>query len=272
MPPFLLLNYANDVIVESVIFMGISLLFMFISAGICLLVPTVIAVILAVKRKGSILMFILGAATFASTQLMLRLPLISELQNAAWFNMFMITQSFLFMMLLALSAGIFEETGRYVALRLINKDLLTWENGILFGLGHGGIEAFWLGMPYVIAFIETISGKNTAAVLAMPPADLLLGSAERILAITMHIGFSMLILYAVKRRKIWCFILAVFAHGLVDATSTLIALSSLKLGSWEIEGVFAVFAILAVVLTIKIKPVINSDKNVKAEITQAKEG
>ncbi len=95
-------------------------------------------------------MFILGVASFAASQLLLRIPLLGELQNAVWFNMFAMTQPLLCGVLVAFSAGLFEETGRFVALKLINRDLLTWENGVIFGLGHGGVEAFCLtGIYYV---------------------------------------------------------------------------------------------------------------------------
>ncbi|MGE5495940.1 MAG: YhfC family intramembrane metalloprotease [Burkholderiales bacterium] len=233
--------------------MGWSLFFMFASAAICLLLPAAAAVILALKRKGSILMFFLGAASFAASQLLLRIPLLGELQNTVWFNMFAVTQPLLCALLVALSAGVFEETGRYAALKFINKDLLTWENGIMFGLGHGGIEAFWVGLKYIEPIHEVIGG-NGAVLMGVPPYYFLLGGVERILAIAMHIGFTMIVLYAVKRRKILFYIIAVLAHGLVDATIPFMQ----GFPGWAIEGVLALIAALAVILTIKIKPAFNT--------------
>ncbi len=237
--------------------MGLSLFFMFVSAAICLLLPIAAAIMLAVKRKGSILMFFLGVASFAASQLLLRIPLLGELQNTVWFNMFAITQPLLCALLIALSAGVFEETGRYAALRFLNRDLLTWENGIMFGLGHGGVEAFWLaGVPYVGTIADTLSGSSAEA-LTVPPDIFLLGGIERILAVTVHIGFTMLVLYAVKRRRIWCYILAVLVHGLADADLALLAMAGIRPGLWEAEGIFAVFAVLAVILTVRMKPAFN---------------
>jgi uncharacterized membrane protein YhfC len=250
--------------------MTLSIVLLIVGAFICVAAPTLAAVIMIIKRKGRWYMFVLGIISFTVSQLLLRIPLLGELQNTAWFNMFMITQSFLLMMALALSAGVFEETGRYLALRFLHRDLLTWENGLLFGLGHGGVEAFWIaGLPYINVIADALSGKNTASLLLATPIDMLMGGVERILAVAMHIGFTMLVLYAVKRRNIWWFILAVFVHGLVDATTTLLAVAGVRLSLWGIEGVLAVFAALAVILTVRMKPIINAGivlKNERAEI------
>lgn len=241
--------------------MTLSIIFLFVSAFICLAVPAIIAVVMIVKRKGHWFMFVLGVASFTVSQLLLRMPIFGELQNTAWFNMFMMTQGFLYMMLLAFSAGVFEETGRYLALRFLHKDLLTWENGLLFGLGHGGVEAFWIaGIPYVNTIAGVLSGENTADILAAPPAYMLLGGVERILAVAMHIGFTMLVLYAVKRRNIWFFIIAILVHALVDAITTLLAAAGVRLGPWETEGVLALFALLGVVITVIMKPALSAGK------------
>jgi uncharacterized membrane protein YhfC len=234
--------------------MGLSLFFMFLSAAICLLLPVALAVVLAVKRRGSFLMFILGVASFTASQLLLRMPLLGELQNTVWFNMFALTQPLLCGVLTAFSAGIFEETGRFAALKLINKDLLTWENGVMFGLGHGGVEAFSLtGLYYVKLISDAVSGSNTLTAAGVPPYYFVMGGVERILAIALHIGFTMLVMYGVKRRKAWLFLLAILAHGLVDITIPLFR----GLSGWAMEGIFAVLAISAAILTIKIRPALN---------------
>lgn len=241
--------------------MTLSIIFLFVSAFICLALPALIAVILIIKRKGKWYIFVLGILSFTVSQLLLRIPLLVELRNTAWFNMFILTQSFLFMMVLALSAGVFEETGRYLALRFLHKDLLTWENGLLFGLGHGGVEAFWIvGLQYANAIADALSGKNTAALMMTPPADLLMGGVERIFAVLLHIGFTMLVLYAVKRRNILFYILAVLAHWFVDAVTTLFAVAGVSLGAWETEALLGALAVLSVILIIKIKPALSTEK------------
>ncbi len=238
--------------------MVLSIIFIIVTAFICFILPALIAVIMIIKRKGKWYMFLLGVVSFTVSQLLIRIPLLDELLNTVWFNIFILTQPFLYAMLLALSAGVFEEAGRYAALRFLNKGLLTWENGLLFGLGHGGIEALWIvGIPYLKQIVSIISAGGIAALAGSPPLDFLTAGVERMLTLALHIGFTMLVLYAVKRRNVWFFILAVMAHALVDALVPLIGLAKLKMDPrgymWLIEGAVAVFAAIAVIVTLKMK-------------------
>ncbi len=227
---------------------------MFISAFICLAVPLLIAAVMIIKRRGKWYMLLLGIVSFTVSQLLLRIPILGELQNTAWFTLFALTQKILYLLILALSAGVFEEAGRYAALRFLNKDLLTWENGVLFGLGHGGVEAFWLaGLPYIDAIAASLSGESTAAILSTPPAYFLAGGLERALAVALHIGLTMLVFYAVKRRNICFFILAIVFHAVVDALAVFLPYVWGIQDIWVIEGVVAVFAALALIITFKLR-------------------
>lgn len=238
--------------------MDLSLFFMFISAGVCLLGPATAAIILIIKRRASWLMFLLGAVSFTVSQLLLRIPLLGELGGTVWFTMFAITQRTLYLFLIALSAGVFEEAGRFIALRFVNRDLLTWDNGILFGLGHGGIEAFMLvGLPYVKTIADTLSGVNTTAALNIPSVYYLIGGIERTLAVALHIGFTMLVLYAVKRRKLWFVMLAVALHAVVDMFAVFLQPANVA-QVWLVEGILALFAAAAIFITIKMKPALSA--------------
>ena len=193
--------------------MSVSLLFMLVSAAVCLFLPTVVALIYIKKTSASWKAFLLGAIVFTVSQLLTRIPLLGLLQGTAWFQIFTMTNTVVYIFLLALSAGIFEELGRYFGIKLsLKKDMLTWQNGFAFGLGHGGIEAFLLaGLPLVNIIINTISGQNSTAVMS-PPADFLLGGVERIIAVALHIGLTMLVLYAVRHKKTVYLIFAIAAH------------------------------------------------------------
>ena len=49
-----------------------------------------------------------------------------------------------------LAAGLFEETGRYLTMRFLMKGKWTRENALMYGAGHGGLEAVLiLGMASV---------------------------------------------------------------------------------------------------------------------------
>lgn len=80
-----------------------------------------------------------GALTFIASQI-LHIPLV--------FGMNSFLQSLPLLanaIILGLLAGIFEETARYILFKLILKNTRSWKEGILVGLGHGGIEALLSG-------------------------------------------------------------------------------------------------------------------------------
>ncbi|MBP8047400.1 MAG: YhfC family intramembrane metalloprotease, partial [Anaerolineales bacterium] len=58
---------------------------------------------------------------------------------------------------LGLLAGIFEETARYILFKAIRKSTDTWNNGIVIGLGHGGIEAILLGIISISTMAQMIA-------------------------------------------------------------------------------------------------------------------
>ena len=61
-----------------------------------------------------------------------------------------------------LAAGLFEETGRLAAMGLCMKKRLDKQNAIMYGIGHGGIEAILIaglsGISNIISAILVNSG------------------------------------------------------------------------------------------------------------------
>lgn len=107
---------------------------------------------------------------------------------------------------------------------------------MLFGLGHGGIEAFSLvGLPLVGKIADTLSGKDIVTVLNTPSVYYLAGGIVRVLAVALYIGFTMLVLYAVKRRNICFFILAIALHAVVDIFAAFLQPTSVT-RLWLSEG------------------------------------
>jgi uncharacterized membrane protein YhfC len=147
---------------------------------------------------------------------------------------------------LTLTAGLFEETARYVVLRWLAKGARGWNNAVMFGAGHGGIEAILLVGGAAIANLVLLGQGDTllAQLQATSPeqAEALaaqlealrnldwwlpfLAIWERVLAITFHIAASILVMRAVQtRRAIW-WALAVGLHTALNA----IALIALEYG------------------------------------------
>ncbi len=179
----------------------------------------------------------------------------------------------------AFAAGIFEETGRFVAYKTLMKKRYTTKNAVLMGLGHGGVEAIIvLGYSMILylilasmanamgfeTLIETLSkgDANTAAIMQEQlgaVADLKLPSVllsvyERIVAIAFHTSASVFVYFAAaKKGKIWLYPLAILIHAATDFPAALCQQGVLGITVTEI--IFTLFAVVmvisAVVLTKK---------------------
>lgn len=169
--------------------------------------PLIAFVYACVKKR--YLPFLLGVLAFVVSQILIRLPLLELLQaNSTTYLMFSVMQPVLFAVLLGLSAGVVEELARFVMMHFLMKQR-DWQSGFLFGAGHGGIEA--------VLFV----GVGAIAMMFSPLAivynvDLFIGGIERVFAILLHIGLSIIVLQGVVQKKFQYVLLAVVIHGFVD--------------------------------------------------------
>lgn len=167
----------------------------------------------------------------------------------------------------ALAAGIFEETGRFIACMLFRKKLNA-QTAILGGLGHGGVEcAILIGANYLSyvsvavmvnsmgfeKFVElTAAGADikeqlTAqlnAIAGITPALGALSLFERLLAMTAHVCFSVIVAKGVSAKKWWLFPAAIILHALFDTGAALYQIGIIK----SIAVVYAVMAAFDVLL------------------------
>ena len=130
---------------------NLTLLAMIPSLLISLILPIVLIAVLARKNKGQkmISAWLLGAAGFFVTQILIRVPILTVLQTQDWFITFSQKTPFAYAFCLAFTAGLFELAGRFAVAKLMAKNL-TFRRSLAAGLGHGGIEAILLiGMTYV---------------------------------------------------------------------------------------------------------------------------
>lgn len=184
------------------------------------------------------LVFLLGIVCFLLTQVFTRVPLLTWLQKQPGFLLWFMSFPLFGSVLVAMSAGVFEESGRFAFKALALKPARTriWEP-IVFGLGHGLCEAVWLfsSMWSIIGLLE--------------PADFILPVVERLLAITMHIGFSVMIWNGFQLdKRLRYLLMAILAHGLVD---TLIPLAGkFGWGVLQLEGLLAGIAVLLLIYVI----------------------
>lgn len=161
-------------------------------------------------------------------------------------------------------AGLFEETGRYLAMKtVLRKKRANDYNGLMYGAGHGGIEAVLLlsvSMIMNIVFsLQTNAGQ--ASLLGTPAIAqqiantpfwmMLVGAIERISAVAIHVSLSVLVWFAAKdNKKFWLYPLAILLHLLVDAVAVI--LSRLGVNVWIIEGAVYAIAIGLVFLAIAV--------------------
>ncbi len=143
-----------------------------------------------------------------------------------------------FIAALALTAGLFEETGRYVCFRwFLRKEPKTWEKAVMYGAGHGGLEAILLvGVGNILTAINVYAAQllpltqlsasarqqlhaQFATIAAEPVWEPLLGSWERFFTLFIQIGFSVIVAQVFIRGQIRWYWLAVALHFVVDFVS-----------------------------------------------------
>lgn len=170
-------------------------------------VPLVLLIYAVVgKQVGA---FLLGLATFVLSQIFFRIPILQLLTlHSPSYTMFSMTNPVTFAILLALSAALVEEVGRFVAMRFLLKKP-SWTAAFFFGAGHGGIEAIlFLGTTALVLLFSGQSGIDGWAYW--------IGGLERLFAILLHIGLSLLVFRSVRERRISLLCLAIFIHTFLN--------------------------------------------------------
>ncbi|MEI3613212.1 YhfC family glutamic-type intramembrane protease [Pseudogracilibacillus sp. SO30301A] len=191
--------------------------------------------------------YLLGILAFVGSQMLLRIPLLEYLgKNSTEFIMFSKTQPVIFAIIIGLSAGIFEEVARFIFMRFLMSKR-DWYSGFLFGAGHGGIEAVLIvGAPAIaLLFTQTMIFQSEM---------LFVGGIERLFAMILHIGLSIIVLQGVVQKNFMYVLLAIVIHGLVDASVGILPLyiSSDKLLFVQ-EVMVAIIALAVFIYSIRIK-------------------
>lgn len=140
-----------------------------------------------------------------------------------------------FALLGGLSAGLFEECARYAGYRWWAREARSWAKGLLFGAGHGGVEALIIGVLVLINYVVIVALRGAdpsilvpaeqlqlaqaqiAAYWSLPWYDTLLGAVERAFTIPAHLAMSVLVLQVFTRGQVRWLWLAIGWHTLLDA-------------------------------------------------------
>ena len=183
--------------------------------------PIVLFIAGRVKLKARISSFFIGAGTF-----LLFAMLLEQLMHVVVIQLCGLnaqSRPWLYYVYAALAAAVFEETGRLIAMKFWMKKWLDFPNALMYGIGHGGVEAILIGglpgISNLVSMLMINSGAMQNTLSALPaesanqtvsqlsalwttPAPLFFVSGiERISAIILHIGLSLLIYRAVKSGK-----------------------------------------------------------------------
>lgn len=192
----------------------------------------VLGVMLLLRRRGGRWRdFFLGAGTFflfamvleqLLHQVVLRAPIGPVLQGNVWLTA----------LYGGLAAGLFEETGRFCAFKLVLRGQRERITALSYGIGHGGGEAFLLlGMTYINNLILMFTLSNggvlppaldsaVRGLAAVPVTAYLWALFERIPAVAFHMSASVLVFAAAKQPgKLWLFPAAILLHALLDFTA-----------------------------------------------------
>jgi uncharacterized membrane protein YhfC len=217
-----------------------------------------------------------GALIFGLFQLITRLPLIGviggalrpTLQSSA-------TAQWLWITALALSAAVFEEVGRYVGYRwLMRNDDKTWAKAVMYGLGHGGIEAIvlvGLGSLLTLVSLQALATVNLATLPAATHTAIvkqygplatqsgwvpLLSLWERLWTLPVHAALSVVVLQVFRRGEIKWLWYAIGAHALFDGVTVwLIQLLGPGLGTTLlVEAFVALGGMVALYATWALRP------------------
>lgn len=185
--------------------------------------------------------FFIGMLAFFVSQVLIRIPVLQLLlPNMKWFQALQ-GNIWGYALFLGVTAALFEETARWIAMKFLLKEKTRRIDGISFGLGHGGIEAILLvgftninSLIYMFAVNNGTFDQLFAAVpketadlmknqlLAITPLQASMGGIERIFAILFHISCSLIVLKGVKEKKAWYFWLAIVLHTALDTGSVLL--------------------------------------------------
>jgi uncharacterized membrane protein YhfC len=181
--------------------------------------------------------FWFGALVFLVFQLLTRAPLIVVLADTVLAPLLRTSTTFTWTWLVieAVTAGLFEEVGRYAGYRLfMRREAKTWSKGVMYGLGHEGLESmvvFGGGHILTLLSIISLSAINVtrlpvaqrqailqqfAAINAQPVWFPLLAAWERFWSFPLQVALSVIVLQVFRRGQISWLFLAILLHALID--------------------------------------------------------
>lgn len=209
-------------------------------------IPVCLSVYMIRKHHARLSTILIGAGTFILFALVLE-TILHQLVLKGPYGASIMENTLLLAIYGGLAAGVFEETGRFLSMKfLMKKEPSTPLPGVAYGVGHGGVEMliiFGITMINNLAISFLINAGQTDVIFSKVPEDaaaqlqaqldqlqtlgagsLLIGLWERLSALVLHLGLSLLVWAAVRKggKWLWLFPAAIALHAVVDAGAVML--------------------------------------------------
>ena len=216
-------------------------------------VPLGLMIWLNRKRGARWLPFLIGVVFFPVFAMMLE-PLLHVAVLSSPLGPLMQNNVWIYGLYGGLAAGLFEETGRLVAFKVVLRNETEPLTALSYGLGHGGMEALLVvGTAMInnlLMGVLLLNGGQPPAELAAaaetltatPTVMFLWSALERASAVLIHVSNSVLVFAAVRTGKWVLFPAAILLHA---ALNFLAVVSGAYLPVAAVEIMILVFALLA---------------------------
>ncbi len=221
-------------------------------------VPVVLIAVWKLRTRKSLVPFFIGMLTFVvAAKVLETIPHTVFIIMDNPVSRLLKSNAALYALYGGLMAALFEEGGRYVAFHFLIRKYPEKETAVTYGIGHGGVECMLvLGLGYLQYYtygqllnngtfdkmLKTMSGSELKAMQTvgdtirdLTATDCLIAGWERISALMLQIGLSILVFKAVKvagqKKMLW---IAMILHMLADIPAGLYQMKAIGLIPTEI--------------------------------------
>ena len=265
---------------------ALSIVFMALSGAVGIALPIVLFVYLHRNKKADVLPFCVGCGVMLLFALILESIVHQLVLGKSPFGEKILNNNWAYALYGGLMAGLFEETGRFIAFKTVLKKYRGRDiNALMYGAGHGGFEAVVMLTGGMISNIvlAIMLNTNTTGILtqnltgeqleqaeaifetlrATPPVEHLVGIVERVFAVVLQISLSVFVWFAAKdRERVWLFPVSVLLHAAIDGVAVILLREGTNV--WAIEGVIAAFTAAAAAFAWKLYK--NAQKSFKEDL------
>jgi ABC-2 type transport system permease protein len=237
-----------------------------------ILMPVVLAILLRRWYRVPWFLFVVGSLTFLGSQVV-HLPLNNWLADIGLLPE-MGTMSgpplWRTALILGLTAGLCEELARAIGYWLL-PIYRRFEDGVMMGLGHGGIEAMIVGGVIVAATVTALlpmRGLDLEAlelsveqiailrrqleIFTSSPLLAITPLIERFLAICAHVIFSLLVWRTFVKHNVFYLLIAIAYHAVLDAIAVYSA--QYITNPWLMNAIFAAILLPGFIWVWRIRP------------------